>query len=58
MLLFRWLAMALLLTAAVSFAFYAGTGHARYKRFGLMVLKWTIIAAVFFFAVMFIGRLA
>ncbi|MCL5740288.1 MAG: hypothetical protein M1430_05380 [Betaproteobacteria bacterium] len=58
MLLFRWLAMALLLTAAVSFAFYAGTGQARYKRFGLVVLKWTIIAAVFFFAVLFIGRLA
>ncbi|WP_287877112.1 MULTISPECIES: hypothetical protein [Acidovorax] len=58
MLLFRWLAMALLLAAAVSFAFYAGTGQARYKRFGLVVLKWTLLATVFFFAVLFIGRLA
>ncbi|MFZ3124279.1 MAG: hypothetical protein WA129_04020 [Acidovorax sp.] len=58
MLLFRWLAMVLLLTAAVSFAFYVGTGQVRYRRFGLVVLKWTIIAAVFFFAVLFIGRLA
>ena len=58
MLLFRWLLMALLLGAAVSFAFYAGTGQPRYKRFGLVVLKWTFIATAFFFAVVLIGRLA
>ncbi len=58
MLIFRWLAMLLLLTAAVSFAFYAGTGQPRYKRFGFIVLKWTVIAGVFFFAVILIGRLA
>ena len=58
MLLFRWLLMALLLGAAVSFAFYASTGQARYKRFGLVVLKWTFIATAFFFAVVLIGRLA
>ncbi|EJE50895.1 hypothetical protein PMI14_04525 [Acidovorax sp. CF316] len=57
MLLFRWVVMALLLAAAVSFAFYAGTGQAHYKRWGLVVLKWTVIAAVFFFAVVLIGRL-
>lgn len=57
MLLFRWAVMALLLAAAVSFAFYAGTGQAHYKRWGLVVLKWTIIAAVFFFAVAIIGRI-
>jgi hypothetical protein len=57
MLLFRWVVMALLLAAAVSFAFYAGTGQPHYKRWGLVVLKWTVIAAVFFFAVLLIGRL-
>ncbi len=57
MLLFRWAVMALLLAAAVSFAFYAGTGEAHYKRWGLVVLKWTVIAAVFFFAVAIIGRI-
>ncbi len=57
MLLFRWAVMALLLAAAVSFAFYAGTGQPHYKRWGLVVLKWTIIAAVFFFAVAIIGRI-
>ena len=58
MLIFRWLAMLLLLTSAVAFAFYAGTGQARYKRFGFIVLKWTLIAGVFFFAVILIGRRA
>jgi hypothetical protein len=58
MLIFRWLALLLLLTAAVSFAFYAGTGQAKYKRFGLVILKWTVIAAVVFFAVLFVDRFA
>ena len=58
MLIFRWLAILCALGVIVSFALYAGTGQERYKRFGLVVLKWTVIAAVFFFAVMFIGRLA
>ncbi len=57
MVLFRWAVMALLLAAAVSFAFYAGTGQAHYKRWGLVVLKWTVIASVFFFAVAIIGRI-
>ena len=57
MLLFRWAVMALLLAAAVSFAFYAGTGQPHYKRWGLVVLKWTVIAAAFFFAVVLIGRI-
>ncbi|WP_010105972.1 hypothetical protein [Verminephrobacter aporrectodeae] len=58
MLIFRWLTMLLLLAAAVSFAFYAGTGQPRYKRMGLVILKWTVTAIVFFFAVVLIGRLA
>jgi len=41
MLLFRWLILLLLLGAAVSFAFYAGTGQVRFKRWGLLTLKWT-----------------
>jgi hypothetical protein len=57
MLLFRWTLMGLLLASAVSFAFYMGTGHARYKRWGLVILKWTIIATTFFFAVLIIGRI-
>lgn len=56
MLLFRWIVMVLLLAAGVSFAFYAGTGEAKYKRFGLVVLKWTLLAALGFFLVLFLER--
>jgi hypothetical protein len=35
MLLFRWALMLLMLAAGVSFAFYAGTGQVKFRRFGL-----------------------
>jgi hypothetical protein len=58
MLLFRSLMLLLLLGAAVCFAFYAGTGEARYRRWGWMVFKWTLIAAFVFFGVLILERLA
>jgi hypothetical protein len=58
MLLFRWAILLLLLAAAVCFAFYAGTGQDRFKRYGLVTLKWTLIAAFAFFAVLALERLA
>ena len=58
MLLFRWAMMLMLLAAGVSFAFYAGTGQQRFKRWGLVTLKWTLIAAFGFFAVLILERLA
>ena len=58
MLLFRWLFLLLLLASGVCFAFYATTGQARYKRAGLIVLKWTVLAALGFFAVLIVERLA
>jgi hypothetical protein len=58
MLLFRWLILLLLLGAGVSFAFYAGTGQAQYRRYGLVILKWTLIAAFGFFAVLILERVA
>jgi len=57
-LLFRWLLLLLLIGAAVSFAFYVGTGQPRYKRWGLLTLKWTLIAAGGFFAVLILERIA
>ena len=42
--------------AAVLFAFYAGTGQVKYKRAGLVTLKWTIIAALGFFGVLILER--
>ncbi len=56
MLLFRWIVMVLLLAAGVSFAFYAGTGQPKYKRFGVLVLKWTLLAAFGFFLVLALER--
>jgi hypothetical protein len=58
MLLFRWLILLALLGAVVSFMAYAGTGQERFKRFGLTLLKWTLIAAFGFFAVLILERLA
>jgi hypothetical protein len=57
MLLFRWAMLLLLLTSGVLFAFYAGTGEARFRRYGLVVLKWTLIAAFAFFGVLILERL-
>ncbi|WP_332777264.1 hypothetical protein [Polaromonas sp.] len=58
MLLFRWAILLLLLGAAVAFVFYASTGQARYRRLGLIILKWTLIAAFGFFAVLILERIA
>lgn len=58
MLLFRWLILMLLLTAGVSFAFYAGTGEARFKRFGLLVLKWVVLSGLGFFLILILERIA
>ncbi|MBS0453710.1 MAG: hypothetical protein JSS14_20620 [Proteobacteria bacterium] len=58
MLVFRWAILLLLLVAGVSFAYYAGTGQLRYRRFGWVVLKWTLLAALGFFAVLIAERVA
>lgn len=57
MFLFRWLILLCLLASAVSFALYAGTGQAHFKRYGWVTLKWTLIAAFGFFAVLALERL-
>jgi hypothetical protein len=58
MLLFRWAIFFLLLASGVLFAFYAGTGQPRYKRWGLVTLKWTLLAAFGFFGVLVLERIA
>ena len=57
MLLFRFAIFFLLLAAGVSFALYMATGQLHYKRWGLIILKWTLIAALGFFGVLVLGRL-
>ena len=57
MLFFRWAILLLLLASGVCFALYAGTGQARYRQWGLVVLKWTLLAAFGFFAVLIFERI-
>ncbi|MDP3620064.1 MAG: hypothetical protein Q8R63_09755 [Ramlibacter sp.] len=58
MIVVRWVVLLLLLGAAVSFALYAGTGQARFKTVGLVILRWTLAAAFLFFAVLILERIA
>lgn len=58
MLIFRWLAILFALGIIVSFALYAGTGQERFKRYGLVLLKWAVLAGLGFFAVLVLERLA
>ena len=58
MLIFRWLILLLLLAAGVSFALFAATGQVRYKRYGLIILKWTVLAGLGFFGVLILERIA
>ncbi len=58
MLIFRWVVMLLLAAGLVCFALYIATGQVRYRRYGLVVVKWTVVAALGFFAVLFLERLA
>jgi hypothetical protein len=53
----RALVLLLLLACAVLFLLYAVTGQARYKKYGLIVLKWTLLAGFGFFAVLIFQRL-
>jgi hypothetical protein len=57
MLLFRWTVMLLLIAAGVCFVFYIGTGRPQYRQWGLVILKWVVIAALGFFAVLVLERL-
>ena len=56
MVVVRLLVLVLLLAAGISFALFAFTGQERYKRFGLVTLKWTLIAALGFFVALFLER--
>ena len=58
MLLFRWIVLLLLITAVVLFAGYAVTGKQRLRHLGWIVLKWTLVAAFAFFAVLIVQRIA
>ena len=57
MLLFRFLILMCLLSAAVSFALYVGTGQPRYRIWGWKVLKWTLLSTLCFFVILVAERI-
>lgn len=58
MLIFRWIVLLLLLAGVLCFAMYVGTGQPVWRRRGLVIVKWTVLAALGFFAVLILERLA
>ncbi len=58
MLLFRLVFGLLLVAGVLCFAMYIGTREAVWRRRGLVILKWTLLAALGFFAVLILERLA
>ena len=58
MLIFRLVFGLLLLGGLLCFALYIGTGRTLWRQRGLVVVKWTVLAAFAFFAVLILERLA
>jgi hypothetical protein len=54
----RVLFLVLLVVSAGSFVCFVFTGQARFKHFGLLVLKWTMVAAFGFFGVLILEQIA
>lgn len=57
MLLFRVLLLVLMGAAGLSFLLFAVTGQPKYKRFGVAVLKWTLLSALGFFLILTLDRI-
>lgn len=58
MLIFRLVFGLLMLACVLCFAMSVGTGQRIWRQRGIMLLKWTLIAAVGFFGVLILERLA
>ncbi|BAL94352.1 MULTISPECIES: hypothetical protein [Rubrivivax] len=58
MLIFRLVFGLLLLAGLLCFAMYIATGQAGWRRRGIVIVKWTVLAAIGFFAVLILERLA
>ena len=56
MLIFRFLLFALLGLSVLCFAFYIATGQVRYRRWGVVILKWSVVAGLVFFGMLILGR--
>ncbi|WP_422017603.1 hypothetical protein [Roseateles sp.] len=58
MVIARLLIGLLLFSAIVCFAFSIATGQVRWRRMGIAIMKWTLIAGLAFFGVLILERLA
>jgi hypothetical protein len=58
MLVFRLVFGLLLVAGLLCFATYIGTGQTVWRQRGIVVVKWTVLAAFGFFAVLILERLA
>jgi hypothetical protein len=58
MLIFRLVFGLLLLASLLCFAMGIGTGQPVWRRRGILVLKWALLAAMGFFGVLILERLA
>jgi hypothetical protein len=58
MLIFRLVFGLLLLASLLCFAMGIGTGNPLWRRRGILVLKWALLAALGFFGVLILERLA
>jgi hypothetical protein len=57
MLVFRFIFGGLLIAALLCFAFHLATGQPVWRQRGIVIVKWTLIAALGFFAVLIAERL-
>jgi hypothetical protein len=57
-LIFRLVFGLLLVAGLISFAIYIATGQVVWRQRGIVIVKWTLIAALGFFAVLILERLA
>ncbi len=58
MLIFRLVFGLLLLAGMLCFGMYIATNEVAWRRRGLVIVKWTVLAALGFFAVLILERLA
>jgi hypothetical protein len=54
---FRFVFGALLLAGVLCFAMFVATGQPRWRQLGLIIVKWTVLAALAFFAVLILQRM-
>jgi hypothetical protein len=58
MMVFRLVFGLLLVAGVLCFAMYIGTSQVQWRQRGLVIVKWTVLAAFGFFAVLILERLA